>query len=117
MAIREPQLERDGWALDSGEERHRQSPATFEIPSAAVRRSLKLGDTVKLLFLFLENDGTERSIQCERMWVQVDGMEGDRYVGRLASQPVISDVLGPGDRITFGPEHVVSLYVPPGSRN
>src|SRR5437870_1850063 len=95
MATHEPDLERDGWALDNGEERHRQSPDTFEIPSEAVRRSLKPGDTVKLLFR--EKDGPERSVQCERMWVRVTGMEGDRYVGRLDSQPVTSEVLGPGD--------------------
>jgi len=49
-------LEDDGWELESARERHKEYPAKFEIPSDNELQSLKVGDMVKLLFLFWEHD-------------------------------------------------------------
>jgi hypothetical protein len=48
--MRLPDLERDGWCLDDGEERHRASPKTFEIPEEDIRHGLIPGDFAQLIF-------------------------------------------------------------------
>jgi len=105
-----PTLARDGWELESAEDRHARHPAQFEIPSREERTGLREGARVKLLFLIRDvSDGTEG---CERMWVTIDRVTGATYEGILDSQPATTDVLQPGDRIAFGPEHVATILVP-----
>jgi hypothetical protein len=48
------------------------------------------------------------------MWVTIDRVTGATYEGILESQPATTDVLQPGDRIAFGPEHVASIFVQTG---
>src|SRR5262245_54888582 len=103
-----PTLARDGWELESAEDRHARYPAQFEIPSREERTELREGARVKWLFLIREADGT---VGCERMWVTIDRVTGATYEGVLESQPATTDVLRPGDRIGFGPEHVASIFV------
>jgi hypothetical protein len=105
-----PTLARDGWELESAEDRHARYPAQFEIPSREERTELREGARVKLLFLIRdETDGTEG---CERMWVTIDRVSGATYDGILESQPATTRALNPGDRISFGPEHVAAILVP-----
>ena len=104
-----PTLARDGWELESAEDRHSRYPAQFEIPSREERTELREGARVKLLFQIREADGI---VGCERMWVTLDRVTGATYEGVLESQPATTDVLRPGDRIAFGPEHVASVFVP-----
>jgi hypothetical protein len=103
-----PTLARDGWELESAEDRHAQYPTKFEIPSREQRTELREGARVKLLFLIREADGI---VGCERMWVTIDRVTGPTYEGILESQPATTDALHPGDRIAFGPEHVASVWV------
>ena len=84
----------------------------FDIPSQQERTSLSLGSRVKLLFLILGRDEDGDFIQCERMWVTVVEVNEKRYVGVLESLPAASDVLSPGDRIAFAPEHVATILMP-----
>jgi hypothetical protein len=51
-----PSLDDDGWELESAEARHAEHPDKFLIPSLDERRSLRAGDRVKLLFLFITHD-------------------------------------------------------------
>jgi len=44
MPLHFASIEKDGWTLESGEERHARSPETFEIPSRTERESLCPGD-------------------------------------------------------------------------
>ena len=106
-----PTLEDDGWELDDAEARHAEAPA-FEIPGRDERAGLRVGDMVKLLFLFWNRqpDGSP-IIACERMWVTVQEAGGGRYRGQLESLPHTSAVLAPLDRIEFGPEHVAAVSV------
>jgi len=105
-------LDTNGWTLESAEERHRAAPDSFEIPSLLERTTLGVGSAVKLLFLILGHGEGGDYIQCERMWVTLVEVIDKHYVGTLESQPRTSDVLSPGDRITFGPEHVASTLIP-----
>ena len=105
-------LERDGWALDDAEQRHADNPRTFHIPDRAERAGLQVGQMVQLLFLFLnvDPDGS-RVLDCEKMWVTIQGVSGGRYWGQLESLPRTSTVLAPLDRIDFGPEQVGAVFV------
>jgi hypothetical protein len=107
-----PTLEDDGWELDDAEARHAEAPDSFQIPSREERTGLRVGDMVKLLFLFLnrQDDGSP-IIDCERMWVTVLEVAGGRYTGQLESLPYTSKALAPLDTIHFGPEHVAAVFV------
>lgn len=104
-----PNIQDDGWELESAEQRYEDEPATFHIPPLEERTSLQVGSRAKLLFLLLGHDETGPFIQCERMWVVVTQRKGQGYVGMLKSQPVTSDVLKPGDLVEFEAEHIASL--------
>ena len=109
-------IEKDGWALQSGEERHVRSAESFAIPSRAERESLHPGDAVKLLF-DIETREAGRVIDrgVDRMWVIVKRTTGTVYVGVLDNDPGAADglALRRGMEILFGPEHVVEIARPP----
>lgn len=107
-----PNLEEGGWELESAVARHERHPETFEIPSAAEREDLRPGDLVKLLFLLATEDEGGPYVQCEKMWVVVEGVTGDGYAGTLTNDPVTSEAIGAGDVVRFGPTHVASLQHP-----
>jgi len=106
-----PNLDDDGWELESAVERHRGFPSRFQIPSEEERAKLQPGDMVKLLFLLLGTDETGQYVQCERMWVTVQETTTAGYEGTLESPPATSDVLHPGQTIQFRPEHVASIMI------
>ena len=113
MKRRPPSLERDGWCLDDGEERHAAAPETFWIPSREARRGLYPGCGVKLIFRIDTPDGDE----VERMWVvatQRDA-DGERYMGVLDNTPFSEFAPGrlePGFELPFEPRHVVDIGDP-----
>ena len=109
-------LEKDGWALESGEERHGSDPTQFELPSRRERESLAPGVAAKLLFVIETSEGgslVDRGV--DRMWVIVKRRAGNAYVGVLANDPGVADglTLRPGAEILFGPEHVIEIDHPP----
>jgi uncharacterized protein YegJ (DUF2314 family) len=107
--ITEPDLDRDGWMLESAVERHQQDPERFIIPGKEERTHLSGGRMAKLLFLMLGQNHQGLFVQCERMWVTVTEVTASGYVGRLESQPHTSKVLKPGDSVYFQADHVASL--------
>ena len=115
-----PNLREDGWELDSALARHRKSPATFEIPSDEERAQVQVGDMVKLLFLFDEDwpdsEGEGRAgeplVSCERMWVTTTRVTEAGYEGRLESLPRTTDVIRPGERVSFQSDHIASIFIP-----
>jgi hypothetical protein len=107
----EPTLAGAGWELESAVERQHANPS-FVIPSEDERTHLRAGDRVKLLFLFATADAHGPFVQGERMWVCVEQATEVPYSGSLESAPVTSDVLQPGARIRFAPDHVAAIYVP-----
>jgi hypothetical protein len=104
-------LEADGWELDNAEELHAAYPDRYRIPPREERANLQVGALVKLIFLLKTEEEGEEVIQGERMWCTIREVVGSRFVGALESLPVTSDVLQPGDRIEFGPEHVASVLI------
>jgi len=111
-----PSIERDGWTLVSGEERHTLHPETFPIPGRSQRESLSPGDAAQLLFDIETREGggvVDRGV--DRMWVIVKRRQGEGYCGVLDSDPGEADglPLRPGVEVTFLPEHVISIERPP----
>ena len=97
------------WTLESAEERRQAAPGTFWIPTVEARRSLRVGQGVKLLFWIQSAD--EDLAQCERMWVVVTEVTKDgRYGGVLESTPSTPGGLRKGTLVGFGPEHVADIY-------
>ena len=84
--MRTPIVEHDGWQLVSAEERHRENPQSFEIPTEAQRGSLKAGDAAKLLF-YIETKSKGNVIDrgIDRMWVIVKARSENGYEGILDS--------------------------------
>lgn len=118
-------MEADGWHLLSGVAANERNPKTFHIPSEIERRSLDVGNTVKLAFEF-EPDEDEEYSAGERMWVEIIGSNGPYFVGRLRNQPsnfvyinpdnekeFIIDPYAPlayDSEVFFLPEHVIDIY-------
>src|SRR5437868_3323558 len=93
-----------GWRLEDVVERQRRSPRHYPIPPSAEREGLQAGDLVKLVFL----DGDD----AERMWVEIDSVDGDQLVGTLANQPNVID-LQAGAEVRFQPRHVAAIVFEP----
>jgi hypothetical protein len=91
--------------LADAELRHAESPEAFEIPSAAERKSLNVGDGVKLVFEITDGSRTE----VERMWVEVTGRKEDSFEGLLNNDPYCTDELKSGEPVTFEPRHVIQI--------
>jgi uncharacterized protein YegJ (DUF2314 family) len=91
--------------LDSGVEAHAEFPETFDIPSASDRESLGEGDLAKLMFRF--SDGERTFV--ERMWVRVQKVGPDGYVGILDNNPDGTDEIRAGMRVEFAAEHVIQI--------
>ena len=92
--------------LADGEARHAESPRTFFIPSRSERENLRPGDLVKLVFEIVDPQLPEPG--AERMWVEVTGVEDGRYIGALNNVPSTITTISLGDRVDFGPEHIIS---------
>ena len=106
--IDKPNLDRDGWTLESAVSRSETNPNTFLIPSESERTSIGVGQGVKLVFWI---QGEEEFPICERMWVLVERRHSEgSYVGRLESTPESAGRLNRGQRLIFGPEHVAEIY-------
>lgn len=85
---------------------HNQHPETFDIPTVDQVNNIKIGDYCKLFFIF-DSDPNAR-FEGERMWVKVTSIDGNQYVGSLANDPVIVDLVF-GDVITFGMRNIASI--------
>lgn len=96
------------FVLGDAELLHQEHPETFLIPRRAERDALRPGDLVKLMFELLEPSGDDGT--AERMWVRVDKAEAGRYVGTLDNEPILLESIVLGDRVEFGPEHVLALW-------
>lgn len=112
-------LDEDGWELRSAEEAHARNPATFWIPGLDRRRILRRGRGVKLLFDIRTRPVTDPAeISGERMWVVVGDRVGERFIGRLVTEPACvpdgaTHHLRVGAEIPFGVEHVADIDDPP----
>ncbi|HEX6536076.1 MAG TPA: DUF2199 domain-containing protein [Gemmatimonadaceae bacterium] len=111
----------DGWELESGVARSRTHRDLPWIPDSATRESVRVGEFAKLIFIIEAATETgEAETHGERMWVEVDHVEGAggdvRYAGVLTNSAHIPGVTRPGMRVWFGAEHVIDVQRADGSR-
>ena len=107
----EPDLDREGWALEDGETYHREAPDTFHIPDLAVRRVLKPGDLAKLIFRIavIDDDAPEA---VERMWVIVLECTSSGYIGVLDNEPSsieVNPIFWRGTLVPFDYRHIIAV--------
>lgn len=107
-----PTLEEHGWTLENAEERQANAPNSFPIPSREERESLVVGRRVQLLFNFLNRDEHGAIIDCEKMWVTIESTRDQNYTGCLENAPATSNLVSPGDIVTFEPANISSILIP-----
>lgn len=109
--MREPDVQLDGWCLESGEQYHANAPGTFWIPDRADRENLKPGDLAKLIFR-ISLDGSEEPSVVERMWVLVRERVTGGYLGILDNNPssiAENDAFWSGVELPFQAHHVIDI--------
>ncbi|MDO9222101.1 MAG: hypothetical protein Q7U20_00130 [Caulobacter sp.] len=109
--VREPDFDHDGWSLDDAEQRHSESPDTFEIPPLWIREVLEPGDFAKLIFKIAIDDNEDPEA-FERMWVVVTVRTPDGYMGVLDNEPssiAENDTFWYGSELPFSPRHIIDV--------
>ncbi|XAS71997.1 hypothetical protein VUN82_23480 [Micrococcaceae bacterium Sec5.1] len=89
--------------IESGLQRHLESPETFEIPDVELKELIGPGDLVKLAWAVARFPG-------ERMWVRVTHRDGDRLKGNLENWPLYVH-LHPGERVTFLIDDIIDCHL------
>jgi hypothetical protein len=117
----ESTLAADGWELESGVERYQRRDDLYWIPEAAIREGLRVGDRAKVIFLIAAaNVRGEPEVHGERMWVELDHVQGEGskavYSGVLNNDPVLSGLTRHGMRVWFQPPHVIDVMWPNDTR-
>jgi hypothetical protein len=114
LACEKMNFKLDGWKLISAESLNASHPDTFQRPAREKRDSLAPGDAAKLLFdIETREEGRVVDRGVDRMWVK--GRTADGYIGVLDNDPGTAENLRlrEGDNITFGPEHIAEIGIPP----
>lgn len=110
--MREPELQIDGWCLESGDAYHAAAPNTFWIPDRISRETLQPGDLAKLIFR-ISIDDPDEPIALERMWVLVrERIEGVGYLGILDNDPSAvaeNEEFWSGVELPFAPHHIINI--------
>ena len=94
------------YTLDDAETVNREAPSSFFIPPRQARENLLPGELAKLLFRVTAGGST----RVERMWVRVDERVAGRYIGTLDNDARTDPTLVAGERVRFGPEHIIAIY-------
>ena len=85
------------YEIVDAEQRNRENPDTFELPSKKRINSINVGDFVKLIF----DDK-------ERMWVKITLRIKDKWKGTLANNAVTMDLVY-GDIINFHTKNIIDV--------
>jgi hypothetical protein len=93
------------YTLLSATNAHAEAPDTFPIPRAFERESLRVGDLAKLLFHFI--DGSDEWV--ERMWVLIEQVRPETYIGSLDNIPHQSADIELGAHVEFHSDHVIQI--------
>src|SRR5882762_11294075 len=99
------------YKLENAAAANARSPKTFKIPPAEVRETLRSSDLAKLVFRI--SDG--KRLYFERMWVKVQRVLPETYIGILANDPCCTDAIRAGERIDFHSDHVIDVHRAPPS--
>lgn len=90
-----------GITILSAEDKAKEFPDTFPIPTLEARQRISVGHYAKLMF----TDG----MYTERMWVQVVSQDADTsYQGKLSNDPAFLGMVDQ-EAVGFLPEHVIDI--------
>lgn len=89
-----------------------EAPYTFELPLSAWLDALQPGDLVKAIFR--QTDGAELEYRAERMWVEIEQIDGDLYTGPLVNQPSSITRIAIGDIVSIPRSHVIATEIAEG---
>lgn len=96
------------WSLANGAKLADAYKYTFYRPSAEAIGKVAVGDNVKLIFEY-DNDNPD-GWTAERMWVLVDHIDGQgRFRGRLDNHPRHISDLHAGDTLEFSDIHIIQV--------
>lgn len=96
-----------GYTLENIIEQNKKYPRHFMKPTALEINSLHPGDMVKLIFLI--HPPLENGCNGERMWVVIDSIKGDNFVGILDNDPCFLTTIKAGDKIEFQAKNIASI--------
>ncbi len=91
--------------LDDAQQRAREAPYTFLVPSAARLAAITPGDLVKLVFVL---DPPGATYAAERMWVKVTMAGQDKLAGLLDNSPYEAQMKA-GEALVFERRHVAAI--------
>lgn len=98
-------MKKETWELEDVEKIVKLYPYTYYQPSLALLKTLKVGELVKLTFVYAED------VASERMWVKIKEIKDDfSFIGNLRNQLSSSDVLLVDDEISFEAKHISDIY-------
>src|SRR5881392_637245 len=86
-------------------------PKMFKIPPAEARETLQPRDLAKLMFRIYNG----RRLYVERMWVRVQHVLPETYIGILANDPCCTDAIRAGECVDFHSDHVIDVHRAPPS--
>lgn len=90
------------YTLVNGEERAKNNPTTFQIPSDYQKSKVTISDFVKIGF---EEEGGFG----ERMWVSVTKRTENSFEGTLISVPLNLESIKHGDIVKFNSKHIIGV--------
>ena len=96
------------YTLENAEERSKEFPDTFQIPSFEERANVKPNNLVKLIFNIIDNN---KILNIERMWVLNKKCENGKYSGILDNDPYADCELKAGDLIEYLAENIIDIYI------
>ncbi len=105
-------LDADGWVLVDAEGAYQRRDGVYWVPPIEERRDIPVGVLAKLIFAWAQPGPDEPAR--ERMWVEIEGRDGETYWGRLENEPDADAPIQKGAVVCFRVEHVVDLCVPDG---
>jgi hypothetical protein len=105
-------IEKAGWELADATRAAALHPDTFKIPFSEDLSHLAIGDLVKLLFAYEDEQGR---IAVERMSVVIQERHGNSFLGTLDSKPILAKRLSRRMKIEFGMHHISSMLTPSGN--
>ncbi|MBQ1991577.1 MAG: DUF2185 domain-containing protein [Clostridia bacterium] len=98
-----------GFILENVAERNKLDARHFLKPSDDEIKQLAVGDIVKLNFLISKE--LENGCRAERMWVEIQEIDNDSFVGVLTNQPAFINTINAGDTINFSKDNIATVIV------
>lgn len=100
-------FKKNEYTLENIGDQNRYNPRHFLIPTDTEINSLKVGDTVRLIFKMSKSQNN--GCRAERMWVTITKINNNKYVGTLNNQPYYLKTINAGDEISFLKENIATV--------